>query len=65
MLPTEPCKKEISLLFTFVQMDNSHVSYNSHVGHEVPGAAVWPWLLYCEMLRDISSYRATLQSEGK
>ena len=25
---------------------------------------VWPWLLYCEMLGDISSYRATLQSEG-
>ena len=38
MLPTEPCKTEILLLFTFVQMDNSHVSYNSHVGHEVPSA---------------------------
>ena len=26
---------------------------------------VWPFLLYCEMLGDISSYGATLQSEGK
>ena len=65
MLPTEPCKTEILLLFTFVQMDNSHVSCNSHLGHEVPSAVVWPWLLCCEMLRDISSYRATLQFEGK
>ena len=32
------------------------------VGHEVPG--VWSGL-GCEMLGDISSYRATLQSEGK
>ena len=28
MLPTEPCKTEILLLFTFVQVDNSHVSYD-------------------------------------
>ena len=21
-----------------------------HLGHEVPGAVVWPWLLYGEML---------------
>ena len=33
------------------------------VGHEVPGVVVWP--LYCEMRGDISSYKATLQSEGK
>ena len=35
------------------------------VGHEVPGVVVWPLLLYCEILGDISSYKATLQSEGK
>ena len=38
---------------------------SKRVGHEVPGVVVWPLLLYCEMLGDINSYKATLQSEGK
>ena len=41
----------------------THLS--QRVGHEVPGVVVWHLLLYCEMLGDVSSYKATLQSKGK
>ena len=39
--------------------------HHRHITLKVPGVVVCPLLLYCEMLGDVSSYKATLQSEGK
>ena len=41
------------------------VRFNEHPDAFTMYVVVWPLLLYCKMLGDISSYKATLQSEGK
>ena len=52
-----------TLLVSILYIKNTDKAWR--VGHEVPSVVVWPLLLYCEMLGDISSYKAALQSDGK